>query len=148
MTLNRTPQKKGTHLANPMNWDTGFWLLLLLHDFESFLVLHGTLNCFIVMATYQSWLQLCVWGMNAWDKQGSKFLQIPPGRTSGPIVETRVQFHQDQVQFLVVHESQIAIYEARKLECLKQVRWPIFFTIIYITFPTINFIWSQLSEFI
>ncbi|XP_020688371.1 protein TPR3-like isoform X2 [Dendrobium catenatum] len=64
--------------------------------------------------------QLCVWGMNAWDKQGSKFLQIPPGRTSGPVVETKVQFHQDQVQFLVVHESHIAIYEARKLECLKQ----------------------------
>ncbi|XP_020595497.1 protein TPR3-like [Phalaenopsis equestris] len=64
--------------------------------------------------------QLCVWGMNAWDKQGSKFLQIPPGRTPGPVAETKVQFHQDQVQFLVVHESQIAIYEARKMECLKQ----------------------------
>ncbi|KAK8939283.1 Topless-related protein 1 [Platanthera guangdongensis] len=64
--------------------------------------------------------QLCVWGMNAWDKLASKFLPIPQGRTSSPITETKVQFHQDQVQFLVVHESQIAIYEAKKMECLKQ----------------------------
>jgi len=31
-----------------------------------------------------------------------------------------VQFHQDQIHFLAVHETQIAIYEANKLECLKQ----------------------------
>ncbi|KAG0491392.1 hypothetical protein HPP92_004790 [Vanilla planifolia] len=64
--------------------------------------------------------QLCVWGMDTWEKQGSKLLQIPPGRLSGPHAETKVQFHQDQVQILVVHESQLAIYEATKLECLKQ----------------------------
>ncbi|PKA49230.1 Topless-related protein 1 [Apostasia shenzhenica] len=64
--------------------------------------------------------QLCVWGMDSWEKQASKFLQIPPGRMAGPFAETKVQFHQDQVHFLVVHESQIAIYDAAKLECLKQ----------------------------
>ncbi|KAH0453552.1 hypothetical protein IEQ34_017876 [Dendrobium chrysotoxum] len=64
--------------------------------------------------------QLCVWGMDTWEKQASKFLQIPPNRMSGSFAETKVQFHQDQVQFLVVHESQIAIYEATKLDCHKQ----------------------------
>ncbi|KAJ6802893.1 topless-related protein 1-like isoform X1 [Iris pallida] len=64
--------------------------------------------------------QLCVWGMDGWDKQSSKFLQIPAGRVSGSLAETRVQFHHDQVTFLVVHETQLAMYEASKLECLKQ----------------------------
>ncbi|XP_076957021.1 topless-related protein 4-like isoform X2 [Bidens hawaiensis] len=64
--------------------------------------------------------QLCVWSMEAWEKQTSKNLQIPPGRVAAPVVDTRVQFHNDQTQLLVVHETQIAIYEAPKLECLKQ----------------------------
>ncbi|KAI3844774.1 hypothetical protein MKX03_003418 [Papaver bracteatum] len=64
--------------------------------------------------------QLCVWNTDGWDKQASKFLQIPTGRVSAPLAETRVQFHQDQIHFLVVHETQIAIYEAPKLECVKQ----------------------------
>lgn len=64
--------------------------------------------------------QLCVWSMDAWDKLASKSLQIPSGRTVNPLVDTRVQFHQDQTHLLAVHETQIAIYEAPKLECLKQ----------------------------
>ncbi|XP_047321907.1 topless-related protein 4-like isoform X2 [Impatiens glandulifera] len=64
--------------------------------------------------------QLCVWSMERWEKQTSKFLQVPAGRTLAPISDTRVQFHQDQIHLLVVHETQIAIYEAPKLECLKQ----------------------------
>ncbi|KAM7265097.1 hypothetical protein ACFE04_002780 [Oxalis oulophora] len=64
--------------------------------------------------------QLCVWSTDGWEKQTSKFLQIPTGRSAAPLAETRVQFHLDQVHLLVVHETQIAIYEAPKLECLKQ----------------------------
>ncbi|KAJ6829013.1 protein TPR3-like isoform X4 [Iris pallida] len=64
--------------------------------------------------------QLCVWGTDGWDKQKIKALQIPPGRTPNAISDTRVQFHQDQIHFLVVHETQIAIYETNKLECVKQ----------------------------
>ncbi|KAF9615189.1 hypothetical protein IFM89_022451 [Coptis chinensis] len=64
--------------------------------------------------------QLCVWSTDGWEKQASKFLQIPSGRVPASLAETRVQFHQDQIQFLTVHETQIAIYEASKLECLKQ----------------------------
>ncbi|XP_057459402.1 topless-related protein 4-like isoform X2 [Actinidia eriantha] len=64
--------------------------------------------------------QLCVWSTDGWEKQTSKFLQIPSGRTPAPLAQTRVQFHQDQVHLLVVHETQIAIHEAPKLECVKQ----------------------------
>lgn len=83
---------------------------------------------FVFLLWWETYLillsQLCVWGMDSWDKQTSKFLQIPPNRMPGSFAETKVQFHQDQVQFLVVHESQIAIYEATKLDCLKQVTYP------------------------
>ncbi|KAF8389129.1 hypothetical protein HHK36_025815 [Tetracentron sinense] len=64
--------------------------------------------------------QLCVWSIDRWEKQAYKFLQIPTGRTSDSLAETRVQFHQDQIHLLAVHETQIAIYEAPKLECIKQ----------------------------
>lgn len=59
--------------------------------------------------------------MDGWEKQTSKQLQIPSGRSVSPLADTRVQFHQDQTHLLAVHETQIAIYEAPKLECLKQV---------------------------
>ncbi|XP_047329931.1 topless-related protein 4-like [Impatiens glandulifera] len=64
--------------------------------------------------------QLCVWSTDGWEKQTSKFLQVPPGRTQAPLADTKVQFHQDQIHLMVVHETQIAIYEAPKMECLKQ----------------------------
>lgn len=65
--------------------------------------------------------QLCVWNSDGWEKQKNRFLQIPTGRTSSSQSDTRVQFHQDQIHFLVVHETQLAIYETTKLECVKQV---------------------------
>ncbi|KAJ6673234.1 TOPLESS-RELATED PROTEIN 1-LIKE ISOFORM X1 [Salix viminalis] len=64
--------------------------------------------------------QLCVWSTDAWEKQASKFLQIPTGRAVSSLADTRVQFHLDQIHLLAVHETQIAIFEAPKLECLKQ----------------------------
>uniref|UniRef100_A0A5B7B7A1 Putative topless-related protein 4 isoform X2 n=1 Tax=Davidia involucrata TaxID=16924 RepID=A0A5B7B7A1_DAVIN len=64
--------------------------------------------------------QLCVWSTDGWEKQASKFLQIPSGRAPAPLAHTCVQFHQDQIHLLVVHETQIAIYEVQKLECIKQ----------------------------
>ncbi|CAN6459524.1 unnamed protein product [Victoria cruziana] len=64
--------------------------------------------------------QVCVWGTDGWEKQRNRSLQVPAGRAPAPLAETRVQFHQDQTHFLVVHETQIAIYETTKLECLKQ----------------------------
>ncbi|KAM7254034.1 hypothetical protein ACFE04_031716 [Oxalis oulophora] len=64
--------------------------------------------------------QLCAWSSDGWEKQKSSFLQLPSGRTPSTQSDTRVQFHQDQIHFLVVHETQLAIYETTKLECVKQ----------------------------
>ncbi|KAF8389153.1 hypothetical protein HHK36_025846 [Tetracentron sinense] len=64
--------------------------------------------------------QLCVWNSDGWEKQKNKFLQVPGGRTPTTLSDTRVQFHQDQMHFLAIHETQLAIYEATKLECVKQ----------------------------
>lgn len=64
--------------------------------------------------------QLCVWSSDGWEKQKNKFLQIPNGRTLTAQSDTRVQFHQDQIHFLVVHETQLAIFETAKLDCVKQ----------------------------
>lgn len=62
-----------------------------------------------------------MWSSDGWEKQRNRFLQIPSGRTPSSLSDTRVQFHQDQMHFLVVHETQLAIYETTKLECVKQV---------------------------
>ncbi|KAK9715176.1 hypothetical protein RND81_06G147900 [Saponaria officinalis] len=64
--------------------------------------------------------QLCVWSMDGWEKLTCKPMQIPSGRLVNPLADMRVQFHQDQTHLLAVHETQIAIYEAPKLDCLKQ----------------------------
>ncbi|KAJ0586758.1 putative transcription factor WD40-like family [Helianthus annuus] len=64
--------------------------------------------------------QICVWSSDGWEKQKAKYLQLPPGRTTAAQSDTRVQFHHDQIHFLVVHETQLAIYEASKLDCVKQ----------------------------
>ncbi|XP_026660230.1 protein TPR3-like isoform X2 [Phoenix dactylifera] len=64
--------------------------------------------------------QICVWGTDGWEKQRSRFLQILPGRTPSALSDTCVQFHQDQIHFLAAHETQIAIFETNKLECVKQ----------------------------
>lgn len=66
-------------------------------------------------------LQLCVWSSDGWEKQKARYLQVPAGRTPTSQSDTRVQFHQDQIHFLVVHETQLAIYETTKLDCVKQV---------------------------
>ena len=36
--------------------------------------------------------------------------------------DTRVQFHVDQIRFQAVHETQLAIFDASKMECIRQVR--------------------------
>ncbi|XP_051135670.1 topless-related protein 4 isoform X2 [Andrographis paniculata] len=64
--------------------------------------------------------QICVWSLDGWEKKASKFLQIPAGRTSNPIAQMHVQFHQDRTHVLAVHETQIAVYEASKLELISQ----------------------------
>lgn len=66
-------------------------------------------------------LQQLAWSIDGWRKEATKSLRIPAGRVPSPLAQTRVQFHQDQTQLLVVHETHIAIHKALGLESLKQV---------------------------
>ncbi|KAK6117020.1 hypothetical protein DH2020_049264 [Rehmannia glutinosa] len=61
---------------------------------------------------------LCAWSIDGWEKKKSRPIQAPPGQPTPLVGETRVQFHNNQSHLLVVHESQIAIYDAQ-LECLR-----------------------------
>ncbi|KAL4341350.1 hypothetical protein GQ457_08G009520 [Hibiscus cannabinus] len=61
---------------------------------------------------------LCVWSIDTWEKRKSVEIQIPAGKA--PTGETRVQFHSDQIRMLVVHETQLAIYDASKMERVQQ----------------------------
>ncbi|CAL9151829.1 unnamed protein product [Musa hybrid cultivar] len=62
--------------------------------------------------------QLCMWSIDGWDKKKSRFIQAPASRTAPLVGDTKVQFHNDQTHLLVVHESQLGIYDS-KLECLR-----------------------------
>lgn len=64
--------------------------------------------------------QLCMWGTDGWEKRKAKLVQVQPGGRSPTMGDTRVQFHNDQVRLLVVHESQLAVYDASKLDRLRQ----------------------------
>ncbi|XP_047324935.1 topless-related protein 3-like isoform X1 [Impatiens glandulifera] len=63
--------------------------------------------------------QLCIWSIDAWEKRKSVQLQLPGGKspTGG---DTGVQFHSDQIRLLVSHETQLAIYDASKMERIRQ----------------------------
>ncbi|KAK1550145.1 hypothetical protein Q3G72_014510 [Acer saccharum] len=57
-------------------------------------------------------------GIDKWEKQKCKFLQMPDEKMQVVLSATYIQFHQDQIHFIVVHETQLAIYEAKELKCL------------------------------
>ncbi|XP_074276734.1 topless-related protein 3-like [Silene latifolia] len=62
--------------------------------------------------------QLCVWSIDTWEKRKSIMIQLPAGKAASG--DTRVQFHSDQTRLLVIHETQLAIYDASKMECIRQ----------------------------
>ncbi|KAF8015963.1 hypothetical protein BT93_H1495 [Corymbia citriodora subsp. variegata] len=62
--------------------------------------------------------QLFLWSIDTWDKRKSVSVQIPSGKA--PTGDTRVQFHADQIRLLVVHETQLAIYDASKMDRIWQ----------------------------
>ncbi|KAF8401413.1 hypothetical protein HHK36_012352 [Tetracentron sinense] len=61
---------------------------------------------------------LCIWNTDTWEKRKSVTVQLPAGKV--PLGDTRVQFHSDQIQLLVFHETQLAIYDAFKMERILQ----------------------------
>lgn len=62
--------------------------------------------------------QLCLWSIDTWEKRKSLTMQMPSGRS--PAGDTQVQFHSDQIRLLVVHETQLAIYDASKMDLIRQ----------------------------
>lgn len=60
-----------------------------------------------------------MWSIDSWEKRNVVTIQIPAGKA--PAGDTRVQFHADQIRLLVVHESQLAIYDASKMDRIRQV---------------------------
>ncbi|XP_057429442.1 topless-related protein 2-like [Lotus japonicus] len=62
--------------------------------------------------------QLFFWSIDSWDKKKSLSIPMPAGKA--PVGDTRVQFHIDQVKLLVSHETQLAIYDASKMELIRQ----------------------------
>ncbi|KAL1545997.1 Topless-related protein 3 [Salvia divinorum] len=62
--------------------------------------------------------QLCIWSIDTWEKRKTVPIQLPAGKA--PTGDTRVQFHSDQVRLLVAHETQLAIYDASKMERIRQ----------------------------
>ncbi|KAK7383489.1 hypothetical protein VNO78_29168 [Psophocarpus tetragonolobus] len=62
--------------------------------------------------------QIILWNINGWEKLKKTKLKIQGNEL--PISTTQVQFHPNQINFLVVHNSQLAIYEVIHLRCVKQ----------------------------
>ncbi|KAF7805076.1 topless-related protein 3-like [Senna tora] len=62
--------------------------------------------------------QLCVWSIDTWEKRKSLTIQLPAGKAA--VGDTRVQFHSDQLRLLVVHETQLAIYDGNKMDRVRQ----------------------------
>ncbi|OIV95906.1 hypothetical protein TanjilG_27010 [Lupinus angustifolius] len=62
--------------------------------------------------------QLVFWSIDSWDEKKSLSIQLPAG--NAPHGDTLVQFHIDQVNLLVCHESQLAIYDASRMELIRQ----------------------------
>ncbi|XP_022892695.1 protein TPR3-like isoform X3 [Olea europaea var. sylvestris] len=64
--------------------------------------------------------QIVVWDSITWEKKNNTFLEISSGWLPSELSETHVQFDKDERHFLAVHETQLAIYETTKLQCVKQ----------------------------
>ncbi|KAA8536804.1 hypothetical protein F0562_029282 [Nyssa sinensis] len=62
--------------------------------------------------------QLCIWSIDSWEKRKSVPLQLPTDMVLAG--ETRVQFHSNQILLLASHETQLAIYDASKMDRICQ----------------------------
>ena len=65
-----------------------------------------------------------MWANDSWEKKKTVAVEMPAGKT--PSGDTRVQFNSDQSRLLVVHETQLAIYDTSELERIYQVAYHIF----------------------
>ncbi|KAG5056054.1 hypothetical protein JHK85_008564 [Glycine max] len=75
-------------------------------------------TCLNILVSSGADAQLCVWSIDTWEKRKSVPIQLPAGKA--PVGDTRVQFHLDQIRLLVAHETQLAIYDASKMDRIRQ----------------------------
>ncbi|URD93243.1 CTLH [Musa troglodytarum] len=64
--------------------------------------------------------QLCMWSIDGWEKKMARFVRAPASHAAPLAGDTKVQFHKNHPHLLVVHESQLSIYDG-KLECMHSV---------------------------
>ncbi|KAG5555992.1 hypothetical protein RHGRI_006580 [Rhododendron griersonianum] len=62
--------------------------------------------------------QLCIWRIDTWEHLKSVPLQLPADKACNGA--TRVQFHSDQIHLLVSNETQLATYDASKMDRIRQ----------------------------
>nr|GMD97003.1 topless-related protein 3-like isoform X1 [Ipomoea batatas] len=64
--------------------------------------------------------QLCAWSVDTWEMRISVQIQLPASELEVPSSDTHVMFNADQLRLLVTHETQLAVYDASKMECISQ----------------------------
>lgn len=127
-------QKQHGHIEDSYNqpqlvWDQGVIVVVVINENVGYIGSHfegPSSNSSIwtnqlSLLVFPLFYQIVVWDSINWKRERSTMLQISADWIPTELSETFVQFHQDQEHFLVVHETQIAIYETTKLECVKQV---------------------------
>ncbi|CAJ1972066.1 unnamed protein product [Sphenostylis stenocarpa] len=62
--------------------------------------------------------QIIQWNTNGWEKQKDINLQIHENQM--PESDTQIQFHPDQIKFLVVYVGHLAIYDITGLRCVNE----------------------------
>lgn len=86
----------------------------------SYALWYVSTHLIVGIVSTNAFLQLCFWSTESWEKRKSVTIQLPAGKV--PVGDTRVQFHTDQIRLLVCHETQLAVYDASKMERSRQVR--------------------------
>ncbi|KAI9107035.1 hypothetical protein K1719_022563 [Acacia pycnantha] len=64
--------------------------------------------------------KIFLWNVEEWENLKGRHLQMPAGRKPEVPCDTHIQFHPQQINFLVVQDRDLAIYEARELTLVKQ----------------------------
>ncbi|XP_024023610.1 topless-related protein 1 [Morus notabilis] len=81
------------------------------------LAFSNTLNMLISSGADE---QIFAWNADGWKMEKSRFLQVPLGKELEAESDTQIQIHQDQLHFLAIHKTHLAIYEVQDLECVEQ----------------------------
>ncbi|KAA3484205.1 protein TOPLESS-like isoform X1 [Gossypium australe] len=103
-----------------MDVKTNGVLILVVKQVEGYIAELVLSSCYDFIDKCCFRLQIFTWNLGGWGKCKSKQLQFTDERIPVRGSNTMVQFHQDQVHFLVVHETQLSIYEAKELGCVQQ----------------------------